>query len=134
MTIDAFLAAVRTRLLTITYTPALTGIYYDKAPEKTTGTFITYSIPDNEEGQTMGSSPARWQDIVVTFDIFDNNRSPKTVFTIGDQLRSLFNVSQPLGSSVPLCTTATRTSYNPVKDPDGGWHLSIDYVFTTEDS
>lgn len=134
MTMTDFLTAVKTRLETLTYNPALSGIWADLAPDETEGTFIIYSVPGNDEGQSMGTNPARWQDIVVTFDVFDDGTSPAVVATIGDQLRSLFNVPQPLGVSVPLCTTATRTSYAIIPDPDGGYHLSVDYVFTTEDS
>ncbi len=134
MTIASLLTGVIAQLKTLTTVPALSGIWLGVAPEGVKYPFITLQVPDVQEGRSMGTSPARWKEAVVTIDIWGDTSTPAAIITISEQIETLFHNAQPLGSSYPLCIDAVRTSYIVLEEQDGFHRVSMDYVFTMEDS
>lgn len=132
MSVSNALKAIKSKLEGMTSTPHVASVWFGPAPDGTTGTFATLSIPDSQPGQSMGTSPAYWEDVVVTIDIWDDSMSPNGCIAVLESVKSLFQGASPLGSSV-ACSSATRTSYAILPDPEGGYHASADYVFTMEE-
>ena len=134
MTIIDLITGVKSTLGALVTSADITGVWFGTAPDLAADPYITLTIPDAPEGQSMGASPARWHDVIVTVTIWDNEKSPLGVMTIADKVKTLFHASPPLGSSYSACISATQTSYIVMEDGDGGYFVQMDYLFTIEEA
>jgi hypothetical protein len=134
MTIIGLITGIKTTLNALVTTGDITGVWFGTAPDLATDPYITLTIPDAPEGQSMGASPARWHDVIVTITIWDNEKSPLGVMTIADKVKTAFHSTPPLGGSYSACISATQTSYIVMEDGDGGYFVQMDYLFTIEEA
>ena len=102
------------------------GMYFSKAPQGTTGKYITVSYPGGSVDSVM---PNADHDLFnITFSIWDTASTPADVLLISDALCALYD-NVILTLSTKTVVYANRIAGNLVEDPDKGWAKHVQYEY-----
>lgn len=117
------------------------GLFFVRAPQGTTGDYVTYQmldggLPDNDMSSKVETIPIR-------FDVWVEDSTGRydeaTALEIAEQITDVYDYA-----SVPVASGETTTGYcyrcdrqnkpNIVPDPDGGWHCWVDYILKVQEA
>lgn len=111
------------------------GLYYMTAPQGTDGTYCTFHSVSNASGKTMGGNVfyggLRYEEALIQFNVWTDDTSPISAVWIAENICGwLENRKQTIAGHTHV--DLDRQSFNVLADPDGGWQIQFDYLFTVD--